>query len=317
MIPRQGARSFQKIMRKSFVYQFLGVAMLGVLPVMAQDEAVEDMAQDGVPALVGVEDTTRRPGEVPAMFRDDAMLDESHTNQELGINVYTAPSITKIFNQLDDLPAIPEDYVLRNRPEKLPIDAGALALEMGYLLADGFIAVRSGHMNDVKPIALDLTRYGNAMGVGDKMNVHSASLLENAEKGQLEQFKKILASTQSDVNAELTALKDPDLAHLIALGGWVRALEASTAAILEKFDAQKAAVIFYPDAPSYFGEILQGLNPQTAKRLRVDQMCVLLETLAQQMSLAEGEAPTYDKVNTLHQTVGRLSTLAVGPGYEH
>ncbi len=304
-------------MRKSFVYSLLGVAVLGISPVMAQDEVSDDVAQDGVPELVGVEDVTRRPGEVPAMFRDDAMLDESHTNQELGINIYTAPSITKIFNQLDNLPVIPEDYVLRNRPEKLPMDAGALALEMGYLLADGFIAVRSGHMNDVKPIALDLTRYGNAMGVGDKMNVHSAGLLENAEKGQLEQFKKILSSTQSDVNAELMSLKDPDLAHLIALGGWVRALEASTAAIREKFDADQAAIIFYPDAPSYFSEILRGLNPQTAKRLRVEQMCALLETMAQQMTLEEGEAPSYDKVDALHQTVGRLSTLAVGPGYEH
>ena len=172
-------------------------------------------------------------------------------------------------------------------------------------------------MNDVKPIALDLTRYGNALGVGDKMNAHSASLLENAEKGQMEQFKQNLASTQSDVNAELTSLKDPDLAHLIALGGWVRALEASTAAILGKFDADKAAIIFYPDAPAYFKEILQGLNPQTAKRLRVDQMSVLLEQLVQQMLLAEGEAPTVEKVMTLHQTVGKLSTLAVGAGYEH
>lgn len=298
------------------------MAMLGMPLVNAQgvaeDVAVDaDVVQDGIPEIAGVEDPTRRPGEVPAMFRDDAMLDESHTNQELGINVYTAPSITKIFNQLDELPAIPEDYVLRKRAEKLPTDAGLLAMEMGYLLADGFIAVRSGHMNDVKPIALDLTRYGNALGVGDKMNAHSASLLENAEKGQMEQFKQNLASTQSDVNAELTSLKDPDLAHLIALGGWVRALEASTAAILGKFEADKAAIIFYPDAPAYFKEILQGLNPQTAKRLRVDQMSVLLEQMEQQMLLAEGEAPSVEKVNALHQTVGKLSTLAVGAGYEH
>lgn len=209
--------------------------MLGMPLVAAQeewgaDDSMADVAEDGAPEIAG-DDEARRHGEVPAMFRDDAMLDESHSNQELGINVYTAPSITKIFAQLDNMPSIPEDYVLRNRPEKLPTDAGALALEMGYLLADGFIAVRSGHMNDVKPIALDLTRYGKALGVGDKMNVHSASLLENAEKGQLEQFKKNLSATQSDVNEELTSLRDPDLAHLIALGGWVRALEASTAAI--------------------------------------------------------------------------------------
>ncbi|MBQ9834939.1 MAG: hypothetical protein IJO34_01290 [Akkermansia sp.] len=309
-------------MKKSFFYSLLPMAMLGMPLVNAQGVADDvemeaDVVQDGIPEIAGVEDPTRRPGEVPAMFRDDAMLDESHTNQELGINVYTAPSITKIFNQLDELPAIPEDYVLRKRAEKLPIDAGLLAMEMGYLLADGFIAVRSGHMNDVKPIALDLTRYGNALGVGDKMNAHSASLLENAEKGQMEQFKQNLASTQNDVNAELTSLKDPDLAHLIALGGWVRALEASTAAILGKFDADKAAIIFYPDAPAYFKEILQGLNPQTAKRLRVDQMSVLLEQLVQQMLLAEGEAPTVEKVMILHQTVGKLSTLAVGAGYEH
>ena len=70
----------------------------------------------------------RQPGEVPAMFRDDSMLDDSHSNQELGINVYTAPSISKIFAQLDHLPAIPEDYVLRKRRENLPLDAGKLVL---------------------------------------------------------------------------------------------------------------------------------------------------------------------------------------------
>lgn len=281
------------------------------------DEAPLDIVEDGTPDSENQDAPARRPGEVPAMFRDDALLDESHSNQELGINVYTAPSISKIFDQLDHLPAIPEEYVLRNRPEKLSTTAGALALEMGYLLADGFIAVRSGHMNDIKPIALDLTRYGKALGVGERMNTHSASLLEYAEKGQLEEFKKSLAATQSDVNAELTSLRDPDLAHLIALGGWIRALEASTAAISSKFDPEQAAIIFYPDAPAYFSEVLGCLNPQTAQKLKVDQMCILLDELTHQMTLEEGEKPSLDKVNALHQTVGRLSTLAVGKGHEH
>lgn len=307
---------------KKFIHPFIFAAAVLCLPFAEAQEAVPGddslaMAEDGTPEYDVPEPAPRKHGEVPAMFRDDAMLDESHSNQELGINVYTAPSISKIFDQLDNLPAIPEEYVLRNRPEKLPTHAGALALEMGYLLADGFIAVRSGHMNDIKPIALDLTRYGKALGVGEKMNTHSASLLEHAEKGQLEEFKKILASTQSDVNQELTSLRDPDLAHLIALGGWVRALEASTAALCEKFDAGRARVIFYPDAPAYFNEILHGLNPQTAQKLHVDQMCVLLDELANQMDLQEGEQPSADKVNALNLTAGRLSTLAVGKGHEH
>ena len=127
--------------------------------VVAETAANGEEVEDGTPDY-GAPETrqTRKPGEVPAMFKDDSMLDESLSNQELGINVYTAPSISKIFNQLDDLPAIPDELVLRSRPEKLSTEAGKLAMEMGYLMADGFIAVRSGHMNDIKPIALELVR---------------------------------------------------------------------------------------------------------------------------------------------------------------
>ncbi len=309
-------------MKTPFRFFLLASIALGLPALHAQEvpefsEDAIDAALDGVPEYVIQEDSNRRPGEVPAMFRDDAMLDESHSNQELGINVYTAPSISKIFAQLDNLPAIPEDYVLRRRPENLPMDAGKLALEMGYLLADGFIAVRSGHMNDIKPIALDLSRYGKAMGVGEKMNTYSASLLEHAEKGQLEEFKRILTTTQDAVNEELAALRDPDLAHLLALGGWVRALEASAVAIEQKFDAAQAINIFYPDAPAYFNEILQGLHPRTAKRLKVEQMSVLLEKLVAAMTLNEGEQPSVEKVRSIRETAANISTIAVGAGYEH
>lgn len=308
---------------KTRVYHLIAPAVLlcaGVAPAQETEELIAEMpdcVQDGTPEYVGEEEPERRPGEVPAMFRDDALLDENRSNQELGINVYTAPSITKIFDQLDNLPSIPEEYVLRNRPEKLSTVAGSLALEMGYLLADGFIAVRSGHMNDIKPIALELTRYGNALGVGDKMNTHSASLLEHAEKGQMDEFKRVLALTQSDVNEELTSLRDPDLSHLIALGGWIRALDASAAALSAQFDAAKAAVIFYPDAPEYFCEILRGLNPRTTKRIEIEKMCGLLTDLAELMMLQENEQPTPEKVQLLLGKVGELSTLAVGKGYEH
>lgn len=295
----------------------LGLPLLHAQEVPEFSEDAVDTAFDGIPEYITQADEDRKPGEVPAMFRDDAMLDDSHSNQELGINVYTAPSISKIFAQLDNLPAIPEEYVLRNRPQHLPLDAGKLSLEMGYLLADGFIAVRSGHMNDIKPIALDLSRYGKAIGVGEKMNTYSASLLEHAEKGQLEEFKRILSSTQDAVNEELTALRDPDLAHLLALGGWVRALEAAAVAIEQRFDAAQASVIFYPDAPEYFNEILAGLHPRTAKRLKVDTMSQILSKLAGHMTLAPGEQPSPDKVRAIKQCAAAISTIAVGEGYEH
>ena len=308
---------------KTRFYSLVVPTMFLFSPIVGAQECAEpmeiasDAAEDGTPDFMGSDEQARRPGEVPAMFRDDSLLDDNRSNIELGINVYTAPSITKIFDQLDNLPPIPEEYVLRNHPEKLPMHAGALAIEMGYLLADGFIAVRSGHMNDIKPIALDLTRYGNALGVGEKMNSHSAGLLEHAEKGQLDEFKRILSSTQSDVNAELTSLRDPDLSHLIALGGWIRALEASAAALSERFDAEKAKAVFYPDAPEYFSEVLDGLSPRTARRIEAAKMSAMLREMVELMTLAENELPDLSRVQTLLQKAGELSSLAVGKGYEH
>ncbi|MFI3243385.1 MAG: hypothetical protein R3Y56_03935 [Akkermansia sp.] len=271
------------------------------------DEDVMD-----VPTAENHDQNQRAPREVPAMFRDDSNLDDNHINQELGVNIYTAPSISKIFNQLEGLPSIPDEYVLRKRPEILPTDSGALALEMGFLLADGFIAVRSGRMNDIKPIAMDLSRYGKAMGVGERMNAHSASLLEQAEKGLLDQFKATLAATQNDVNAELIALRDPDQAHLIALGGWVRALTAAAAAINTQFDAEKAQALFYADAPSYFSETLGYLNPQTASKLKVAEMQAILKQLTTLMDLPEGEAPSAEKCRQILDCGKKLSELAIG-----
>lgn len=303
---------------KNVYKQLIAPLTLVCAPLLCAQETVQDeIAADGTPEYIipGEEGSTTI--EIPEMFRDDALLDESHSNRELGINVYTAPSISKIFDQLDKLPAIPEEYVLRQHPTKLSTASGKVALEMGFLLADGFIAVCSGHMNDVKPIAMELNRYGRALGVGDKMDTHSAALLEQAEKGNRKEFKRILNSTQSDVNAELAGLGDPDLAHLIALGGWVRACEASAAALCDEFSAEQAAIIFYPDAPEYFRMILQGTDPATAKKLEIAEMCRLLQELTTLMTLQEGEPPTPEKVQQLRKTAGELAACIVGAEYAH
>ena len=128
-------------MKMKFRYLFPPLAMFCNCILGAAEPAVEEEVTDGIPDYIGSMAEEEECPEVPALFRDDALLDESHSNRELGVNVYTSPSISKIFSQLEELPAIPEEYVLRNRPARLSTSSGKVALEMGFLLADGFIAV--------------------------------------------------------------------------------------------------------------------------------------------------------------------------------
>ncbi|MCD7799576.1 MAG: hypothetical protein LUG84_09295 [Akkermansiaceae bacterium] len=272
------------------------------------EEAVEEM-DDMDFAPTGQERLRERVGgKIPALFQDDEVYSDTqeHMLSELGINNYTAPSIRKIFEQLEGLPPVPEEKALRERPEKLPTDRCSLGLEMGFLLADGFIAVQCGKMNDIKPIALDLSRFGKAMGVGDKVNAHAASLLENAEKGQLAEFKENLAVTQNDVNAELASLRDAEIAHIIALGGWIRALDASCAALNASFSPEQARSVFYPDAPEYFDEILGCVSPEMGRRRDIKRIRQLLQSLVSEMSLEENESPTKEKLESIYRTTEEL-----------
>jgi hypothetical protein len=156
------------------------------------------------------------------------LLDDAHVREELGVNEFTAPSISKLFETLEFLMPLPLMEMERAPDERMPLDRADLAIELGFLIADGFLIVQAGQMDKVEKMATDLTRYGKALGAGDRINRHAAALLESAKKQNVEQLKKELAATQKDVEIELVTLRDADLAHLISLGGWIRALEVST-----------------------------------------------------------------------------------------
>jgi hypothetical protein len=59
-------------------------------------------------------------------------------------------------------------------------------------------------------------------------------------------------------------LRDQKMAHLISLGGWLRGLEISTAAIELDFSPQQAKVLAQQDLVDHFAEELKTLPPTLA-----------------------------------------------------
>lgn len=241
----------------------------------------------------------------------DTLIDDDHARSELGVNEFTAPSIKKIFENLRDLPPIPQTLLKRARPEKLPMDRGELSLELGFLMADGFVLVQAGQMGEVRPLAQELARYAKALGAGERVNRHAASLLKHAEEGNIDKLKEELSLTQKDVESELISLRDPDLAHFIGLGGWIRALEVATAALMAEFTPEKAQMLFQPDIPEYFDEAMAGLDPLMLRRKDIAAIRHHLKILQKQMTLEEGAKPSKEQLSSLTKTTQALSKLAL------
>jgi len=262
-----------------------------------------------VPAVATAQDDTKEapaPREIP-----QDLLDDPHVREELAINDFTAPSISKLFDTLQFLMPLPVIETEIKLPERMPVDRADLALELGILIADGFLVVQAEQLEKVEPLAADLTRYGKALGAGDRVNRHAASLLDSAKNKNVKQLKKELTSTQRDVERELVTLKDADLAHLISLGGWIRALHVSTTAVDKQFSEERARKVMREDIADYYTEIISSLEPKISERPVFREMRIVLSGLRTEMAMVEGTEPTPEKMKEIREQADKLIELAL------
>jgi hypothetical protein len=256
--------------------------------------------------LAAQEEAAEFKGEIP---KD--LLDDPHVREELAVNEFTAPSISKLFDTLQFLMPLPIAEVERKMPARMSQDRADLAIELGFLIADGFLVVQAEQLDKVEDLAKDLTRYGKALGAGDRVNRHAASLLDSAKNKNVEQLKRELTSTQRDVEAELVSLRDADLAHLISLGGWIRALEVSTVAVDKQFSPERARKVMREDIADYYTESVAGLEPKISERPSYLAMRDVLAGLRTEMVLEEGKDPSPEMMADIRKQAAKLVELAL------
>jgi hypothetical protein len=264
------------------------------------------MAQEDAPPAEEPAEEERGVNGIPA-----DLLDDPHVREELAINEFTAPSISKLFDTLQFLMPLPLLETELKMPERMPLDRADIAIELGFLIADGFLVVQAEQLEKVEDLATKLTRYGKALGAGDRVNRHAASLLDAAKNKDVAQLKKELASTQRDVESELVILRDADLAHLISLGGWIRALQVSTVAVDKQFSAERARKVMREDIADYYTESVAGLEPRIAERPNYRAMRDVLAGLRAEMVVKEGEDPKPETITEIREQAAKLVQLAL------
>jgi hypothetical protein len=292
--------------------KFWAAVMIGV-SMTALHSCKEKVMPDGSEDRTGENKNSNENSQVfggNAQIPED-LIDDEHLRAELGVNEFTAPSISKLFDTLQFLMPLPLVETQREAVERMPLDRADLAIELGFLIADGFLIVQAGQMDKVEGIASELTRYGKALGAGDRINRHAASLLESAKKQDIDQLKKELSATQKDVEFELVTLRDADLAHLISLGGWIRALEVSSVAVDKQFSAERATKIMREDIADYYTEIVSGLEPRISERPNYLAIRNVLSGLRNEMVIPLEEEPTHAKVKEIREQSANLVKLAL------
>jgi hypothetical protein len=141
------------------------------------------------------------------------------------------------------------------------------------------------------------------------MNRHSQSLLEHSIKGDWKTLRAELAKTQFDVEAEMVQLRDVDIAHLVSLGGWLRAFEIATEAVDTNFHPEKTRNLARRDIVEYYLSSLEGLSPQARELPVMKKLIKGLQDLMPLMDVPEGQTLTPAQVKALKAKANELTGI--------
>ena len=131
-------------------------------------------------------------------------------------------------------------------------DQTSIALLLGAVIAEGFIAVEAKDAPQVEKLGRAVLTLSRGLGVQRWAIKRSRSIVEHAESGDWPAVREEWNHVLPDVQQGMNALRSETLAHVVSLGGWARGAEALATLIGQKYSAAEAELLRQPAMLAHF-----------------------------------------------------------------
>jgi hypothetical protein len=176
------------------------------------------------------------------------------------IDNVVVPLPNEVFGALNKLGGVNwKEYVRTDRGSNFT-DRPRIALLLGSVIADGFIAVQAQDAPAVKEIGQRVQALAKKINVERSIIQHAKAITEWADKKKWENVRQELDRTQNSVQQAMNELHDEKLSQLVSLGGWLRGTEVLTSVVTKNFKVEGAELLHQPDLLIYFETQLQGMK---------------------------------------------------------
>src|SRR6266545_4862487 len=183
-----------------------------------------------------------------------------------------------------------------------------IALNLGGLIADGFIAVEAKDGQQVKNIGSDIIKLAKALGVSEKLLGRGNSINEFADQNEWDTLQEELEATQNEVKSSMQSHADQDLVILVTLGGWIRGTQVVTAAIVKDYNEGSARVLRQPALVHFMQSKINEISPELRGEPLVKDVSQQLGEIEKLVSFPPAKAPTVEEVRKINQAVGKVMT---------
>ncbi|HEX4086279.1 MAG TPA: hypothetical protein VHY22_15285 [Chthoniobacteraceae bacterium] len=242
------------------------------------------------------------PPAQPAQLPADAIA------QSVKLDRFTVPTPGELLAALNKVgkptwqaqyrPPIPTAYT--DRPQ--------IALNLGGLIADGYIAVEAEDSQQVKNIGKDIMTLAKTLGVSEDVLRRGKSIEDFAENNEWSTLKEDLEATQNEVKLAMDAQHDEELTTLVTLGGWIRGTEAVSGWIVNNYSEPAAKLLRQPAIIALLRSKLDTLPEHTRNDELVKGLDDRLKAMQEMVSFPVGQTPTLADVKKLHDAAADLIT---------
>jgi hypothetical protein len=215
------------------------------------------------------------------------------------------PMPGELFAALGKQGRIDWSAMLRKMPSGTFTSRQQIALNLGALVADGYLAVEAQDKQQVKNIAKDIRALAKALSVDEGLVARGSSIVQFSEAGQWETLREELEATQNEVVAAMIAHKDRALVTLVMLGGWLRGTEIVSTYIAGHYDAESAKVLRQPAVVDHFVQELANMPKKVTDTPVIDSVRLKLFEIKKAVTFGSQITPA-------EADVKKLSELATG-----
>ena len=143
-------------------------------------------------------------------------------------------------------------------------DQTRIALQLGVVIAEGFIAVEAQDADQVKDLGRTVLTLARALGVEKVVLRRSRSIVDYASRNDWVATRNEWDAVRADVGDGMIELKSERLAQLVSLGGWLRGAEVLSALLLQSYSPDRAELLRQPGLLDHFEKQLDAMGKESA-----------------------------------------------------
>lgn len=181
-----------------------------------------------------------------------------------------------------------------------------IALNLGGLIADGFIAVQAQDAQQVKNIGGDIAKMAKALGVSENILARGNSINQFAESDEWSALQEELEATQNEVKASMQSHRDQDLVILVSLGGWIRGTQVVSGLVAKNYDEKLGQALRQPELLRFIRSKIGQVAPEMQNDPLVKSVNDQLMGIEQIVAKPFGQPLSRAEVTKLNESITRV-----------